>query len=59
MAYYQWDTALSFEEIIEYISMDDIIKMYSPYHEMDIRHFCDKMNELYRAANPETTDKVK
>ena len=28
--------------------------MYSPYHEMDIRHFCDKMNELYRAANPET-----
>ena len=54
LAYYQWDTALSFEEIIEYISMDDIIKMYSPYHEMDIRHFCDKMNELYRAANPET-----
>ena len=28
--------------------------MYSPYHEMDIRHFCDRMNELYRAANPET-----
>ena len=54
LAYYQWDTALSFEEIIEYISMDDIIKMYSPYHEMDIRHFCDKKNELYRAANPET-----
>lgn len=27
--------------------------MYSPYHEMDVRHFCNRMNELYRAANPE------
>lgn len=35
-------------------SIDDIVRMYSPYHEMDIRHFCDRMNELYRAAHPET-----
>ena len=28
--------------------------MYSPYHEMDVRHFCDRMNELYREANPDT-----
>ena len=32
--------------------------MYSPYHEMDIRQFCDKMNELYRAAQPETNLKA-
>lgn len=54
LAYYQWETAMTFEEILEYIPLDDIIRMYSPYHEMDIRHFCDRMNELYRAANPET-----
>ena len=54
LAYYQWETAMPFEEILEYISLDNIIRMYSPYHEMDIRHFCDRMNELYREANPET-----
>ena len=32
--------------------------MYSPYHEMDIRQFCDKMNELYRTAQPETNLKA-
>lgn len=54
LAYYQWETAMPFVEILEYIPLDDIIRMYSPYHEMDIRHFCDRMNELYRVANPET-----
>jgi len=54
LAYYQWETAMPFEEIVENIPLDAIIRMYSPYHEMDIRHFCDRMNELYRAANPET-----
>ena len=30
-----------------------------PYHEMDIRQFCDKMNELYRKAKPETNLKTR
>ena len=54
LAYYQWETAMRFEDILEYITIDDMIRLYSPYHEMDIRHFCDRMNELYREANPET-----
>jgi len=53
LAYYQWETAMPFVEILECIPLDDMIRMYSPYHEMDIRHFCDRMNELYRAAHPE------
>ena len=58
LAYYQWDTALSFEEIVRAVPMKRIVQMYSPYHEMDIRQFCDKMNELYRAAQPETNLKA-
>ena len=54
LAYYQWETAMPFEGILDYIPLYDIIRMYSPYHEMDVRHFCDRMNELYREANPDT-----
>ena len=54
LAYYQWETALGFAEIIRSVPIETVVGMYSPYHEMDIRQFCDKMNELYRAANPET-----
>ena len=58
LAYYQWDTALSFEEIVRAVPMKRIVEMYSPYHEMDIRQFCDKMSERYRAAQPETNLKA-
>ena len=54
MAYYQWETSMPFAEIVHYIPMQDIIALYSPYHEMDIRQFVDKMNALYRAAQPDT-----
>lgn len=53
LAYYQWETAISFSQILEHTPLDVIIRMYSPYHEMDIRHFCDRMNELYRDAQQE------
>lgn len=55
LAYYQWETALRFSEIVRYVPIRDIAALYSPYHEMDIRQFCDKMNDLYRAAQPETS----
>lgn len=54
LAYYQWETGLSFAEITRTVPIKDILALYSPYHEMDIRHFVDKMNELYREANPDT-----
>ena len=54
LAYYQWETALGFLEINRCIPIGEVVQLYSPYHEMDIRQFCDKMSALYRAAQPET-----
>lgn len=54
LAYYQWETSLGFAEIVRCVPIRDIVALYSPYHEMDIRQFVDKMNDLYKAANPET-----
>ena len=58
LAYYQWETSMTFAEIIRYIPLRDIQALYSPYHEMDIRQFVDQMNTLYRAAKPETNLKL-
>lgn len=58
LAYYQWKTAIPFAEIVKYIPIIEIKALYSPYHEMDIRHFADKMNELYNKAKPETNLKI-
>lgn len=54
IAYYQWDTGLCFSEIEQAVPISKVRMLYTPYHEMDVRQFADKMNELYRAAKPET-----
>lgn len=54
LAYYQWETAMSFAEIVRYVPIREIRALYSPYHEMDIRQYVDKMHELIRVAKPET-----
>ena len=54
IAYYQWDTGLRFSEIEQAVPISKVRMLYTPYHEMDVRQFADKMNELYRAAKPET-----
>ena len=54
LAYYQWHSARSFSDIIGVTPIDEIRAMYAPYHEMDIRQFVDRMNELYRDAHPDT-----
>lgn len=58
LAYYQWETALPFVDIVRFVPIRDIQALYIPYHEMDIRQFADKMNELYRTAKPETNLKL-
>ena len=54
LAYYQWETGLSFANIIKYIPIKDILALYTPYHEMDIRHFVSRMNKMYLTAKPDT-----
>ena len=54
LAYYQWYSARGFSDIVEVTPIEEIQAMYSPYHEMDIRQFVDRMNELYRKAYPDT-----
>ncbi len=54
LAYYQWATAMRFEEIARYVSIEDVMTLYGPYHEMDIRQFVDRRNERYKAAKPES-----
>lgn len=58
LAYYQWRTSLSFSQINSRISIDRVHRMYNPYHEMDIMHFMDKMNELYAMADSRTNLKL-
>lgn len=59
LAYYQWATSLTFEEIVRSVPIRDVRALYSPYHEMDIRQFVDKMNEMYKSAKPETNLKMR
>ncbi len=54
LAYYQWMTALSFSDITACVPIKEIQTLYNPYHEMDIRHFTEKMDALYLAAHPDT-----
>ncbi|MFI3169886.1 MAG: helix-turn-helix transcriptional regulator [Faecalibacterium sp.] len=53
LAYYQWYTGLSFAEIKSFITLHEIVQMYSPYHEMDVQHFVDALNARYRLMYPD------
>lgn len=52
LAYYQWERNLPFRRITDAVSITEILSLYTPYHEMDIRHFSDRMTELIRERSP-------
>lgn len=54
LAYFQWQTNLTFKQINSLIPITEILAMYNPYHEMDISQFCDKMTEIYNSRKSET-----
>ena len=54
LAFYQWASGYAFEAIDERVCIDDIRSLYTPYHEMDVRQFCDRLDELCSKAHPQT-----
>lgn len=58
LAYYQWYTNLSFMEIINNISFEEILLMYPKYHEMDIMKFVSAINKRINNKNKETNLKI-
>ena len=54
LAFYQWASGAQFASIQQLVPIGEIRSMYHPYHEIDVRHFCDKMDELRREAQPRT-----
>ena len=54
LAYYQWQRALAFDEIDSFASIESVVAMYHPYHEMDISQFVDELDRRYRASHPDS-----
>ena len=54
LAYYQWYSNMHFSEILSNISIEDIRNMYDKYHEMDIRHFAERMDQLCHEVRRES-----
>ena len=50
LAFLQWHSSYSFMQILSVIPLEDIIKMYPVYHEMDIANFTDKAEARIRRA---------
>lgn len=46
LAYYQWATDVDFRFLNQYVSITEMLNMYHPYHEMDVTHFIDAINEV-------------
>ena len=46
LAWYQWARNLPFEDILHRVPIGVVRDLYYPYHEMDLRQFGDRMDEL-------------
>ena len=58
LAFYQWYSGCSFMDILQAVTIENIIAMYTIYHEMDIMQFVDKINEEIKIAYPQTKLKI-
>lgn len=54
LAYYQWYSARRFSEIVQCISIQEMLQMYDKYHEMDILHFVERIDEISHQARTES-----
>ena len=54
LAYYQWYTGRSFKNIMQHISIEDIMKLYPTLHEASEDKFVDTINRMIRRENSQT-----
>lgn len=54
LAYYQWKTGRSFRRISEYLSITDVLCMYSTHHEADVSKFVDSAEEMFKGKHLKT-----
>lgn len=54
LAYYQWYRGCRFSEILQWMSVQDMLQMYDKYHEMDIMAFVERVDEISHEAGTET-----
>lgn len=59
LAYYQWKMNLSFSDIEKNLDIKKLLDLYEPYHEMDIRHFIERVNDIYKEKKRDTNLKRK
>ncbi|MBQ9042651.1 MAG: helix-turn-helix transcriptional regulator [Eggerthellaceae bacterium] len=59
LAFYQWASGWPFVAIQQRVGIEDIRSLYAPYHEMDIRQFCDRVDSIMERAQPETNLKAR
>ena len=51
LSYYSWYSNINYEDIILCVYIKELLLMYDKYHEMDIMHFVDKLNEIIFNSN--------
>ena len=49
LAYYEWCRKVPFERIDEVVPIEEIVDMYSPYHEADVTRFVDEIDRRMQA----------
>ncbi len=54
LAYYQWYTSVKFSFIFKYITVGELIRMYNPYHEMDVMHFVHDLSDVINKRKEKT-----
>ena len=54
LSFYQWFTGCSFKKLNEEVPIETILQMYPKYHEMDISHFNDRLNEIRKTSRMAT-----
>lgn len=54
LAYYQWKRNYSFAYILDAVALEDILRMYPIFHEMDIEKFVEVIDEKIEKFYPET-----